>query len=222
MGRGPVPPPEFISLAEETGMIVPLSRAVFERVCADIVEWGTALPPDFRISVNLSGVNFMDAQLIPTVRAELESAGVPASRIEFELTETVLMRDLDYATGILAQLREMGVRVAVDDFGTGYSSLAYLRRLAVDTLKIDRSFVNELDDGQGIAIVEAVIGLAHSLGLEVVAEGVESVSQLSALHQRGCHLIQGYLFARPMSATMLAQALKDGIGMPQGLQLVAG
>ncbi|HPI60302.1 EAL domain-containing protein [Zoogloea sp.] len=219
MGRGPVPPPEFISLAEETGMIVPLSREVFERVCADIAELEADMPPGFRISVNLSGVNFMDAQLIPTVRAELAKAGVPASRIEFELTETVLMRDLDYATGILAQLREMGVRVAVDDFGTGYSSLAYLRRLAVDTLKIDRSFVSELDDGQGIAIVEAVIGLAHSLGLEVVAEGVETISQLAALHQRGCHLIQGYLFARPMSAKMLSQALQSGIRMPPGLSL---
>ncbi|MBN8283228.1 EAL domain-containing protein [Zoogloea sp.] len=219
MGRGPVPPPEFISLAEETGMIVPLSREVFERVCADIAELEADMPPGFRISVNLSGVNFMDAQLIPTVRAELAKAGVPASRIEFELTETVLMRDLDYATGILAQLREMGVRVAVDDFGTGYSSLAYLRRLAVDTLKIDRSFVSELDDGQGIAIVEAVIGLAHSLGLEVVAEGVETISQLAALHQRGCHLIQGYLFARPMSAKMLSQALQSGIRLPPGLSL---
>lgn len=219
MGRGPVPPPEFISLAEETGMIVPLSREVFERVCADIAELEADMPPGFRISVNLSGVNFMDAQLIPTVRAELAKAGVPASRIEFELTETVLMRDLDYATGILAQLREMGVRVAVDDFGTGFSSLAYLRRLAVDTLKIDRSFVSELDDGQGIAIVEAVIGLAHSLGLEVVAEGVETISQLAALHQRGCHLIQGYLFARPMSAKMLSQALQSGIRMPPGLSL---
>lgn len=221
MGRGPVPPPEFISLAEETGMIVPLSREVFERVCADIAELEADMPPGFRISVNLSGVNFMDAQLIPTVRAELAKAGVPASRIEFELTETVLMRDLDYATGILAQLREMGVRVAVDDFGTGYSSLAYLRRLAVDTLKIDRSFVSELDDGQGIAIVEAVIGLAHSLGLEVVAEGVETISQLAALHQRGCHLIQGYLFARPMSAKMLSQALQSGIRMPPGMPPVA-
>ncbi|WP_374499724.1 putative bifunctional diguanylate cyclase/phosphodiesterase [Zoogloea sp.] len=219
MGRGPVPPPEFISLAEETGMIVPLSREVFERVCADIAELEADMPPGFRISVNLSGVNFMDAQLIPTVRAELAKAGVPASRIEFELTETALMRDLDYATGILAQLREMGVRVAVDDFGTGYSSLAYLRRLAVDTLKIDRSFVSELDDGQGIAIVEAVIGLAHSLGLEVVAEGVETISQLAALHQRGCHLIQGYLFARPMSAKMLSHALQSGIRMPPGLSL---
>lgn len=221
MGRGPVPPPEFISLAEETGMIVPLSREVFERVCADIAELEADMPPGFRISVNLSGVNFMDAQLIPTVRAELAKAGVPASRIEFELTETVLMRDLDYATGILAQLREMGVRVAVDDFGTGYSSLAYLRRLAVDTLKIDRSFVSELDDGQGIAIVEAVIGLAHSLGLEVVAEGVETIFQLAALHQRGCHLIQGYLFARPMSAKMLSQALQSGIRMPPGMPPVA-
>jgi EAL domain-containing protein (putative c-di-GMP-specific phosphodiesterase class I) len=202
MGRGPVPPPEFISLAEETGMIVPLSRAVFERVCADIVELGhrpAARLPDQHQSL---GGQFHGRPAHPHRAGRTGEAGVPASRIEFELTETVLMRDLDYATGILAQLREMGVRVAVDDFGTGYSSLAYLRRLAVDTLKIDRSFVNELDDGQGIAIVEAVIGLAHSLGLEVVAEGVESVSQLSALHQRGCHLIQGYLFARPMSATM--------------------
>lgn len=207
LARGSVPPPEFISLAEETGMIVPLTRAVMERVCNDIAELGDALPPDFRVSINLSGVNFMDAQLIPTVRAVLDGAGVPASRIEFELTETVLMRDLDYATLILAQLREMGIRVAVDDFGTGYSSLAYLRRLAVNTLKIDRSFVGELDDGQGVAIVKAVIGLAHSLGLEVVAEGVETAAQLEALRQQGCNLIQGYLFARPMSIRALAQSL---------------
>lgn len=217
LSRGAIPPPEFISLAEETGMIVPLSRAVIERVCADIAMLEARLPPDFRFCINLSGVNFMDTQLIPTVRAVLNAAGVSPQRIEFELTETVLMRDLDYATVILAQLREMGVRVAVDDFGTGYSSLAYLRRLAVDTLKIDRSFVNELDDGQGIAIVEAVIGLAHSLGLEVVAEGVETVSQLSALSARDCHLIQGYLFARPMPVDALLEVLGCEVSMP-GMQ----
>ncbi len=205
--RGAVPPPEFISLAEETGMIVPLTRVVLERVCNDIAELGAALPDDFRISINLSGVNFMDPQLIATVRAVLDGAGVAAARIEFELTETVLMRDLDYATTILAQLREMGIRVAVDDFGTGYSSLAYLRRLAVDTLKIDRSFVSELDDGQGMAIVRAVIGLAHSLGLEVVAEGVETTAQLDTLRSQGCHLIQGYLFARPMTSRALARTV---------------
>jgi diguanylate cyclase (GGDEF)-like protein len=216
LARGSVPPSEFISLAEETGMIVPLTRAVIERVCNDIAELGDALPPDFRISINLSGVNFMDAQLIPTVRAVLDGAGVPASRIEFELTETVLMRDLDYATVILAQLREMGIRVAVDDFGTGYSSLAYLRRLAVNTLKIDRSFVGELNEGQGVAIVKAVIGLAHSLGLEVVAEGVETAAQLEALCQQGCNLIQGYLFARPMSSRALAQSLSAAcVVLPQ-------
>lgn len=216
LARGSVPPPEFISLAEETGMIVPLTRAVMERVCNDIAELGDALPPDFRVSINLSGVNFMDAQLIPTVRAVLDGAGVPASRIEFELTETVLMRDLDYATLILAQLREMGIRVAVDDFGTGYSSLAYLRRLAVNTLKIDRSFVGELNEGQGVAIVKAVIGLAHSLGLEVVAEGVETAAQLEALREQGCDLIQGYLFARPMSSRALAQSLSRAcVVLPQ-------
>jgi EAL domain-containing protein (putative c-di-GMP-specific phosphodiesterase class I) len=187
---------------------------VIERVCADIARMEAQLPPEFRFCINLSGVNFMDTQLIPTVRAVLAAAGVSPERIEFELTETVLMRDLDYATVILSQLREMGVRVAVDDFGTGYSSLAYLRRLAVDTLKIDRSFVNELDDGQGIAIVEAVIGLAHSLGLEVVAEGVETVSQLSALSARGCHLIQGYLFARPMPVEALLEVLGREVSMP--------
>jgi diguanylate cyclase (GGDEF)-like protein len=174
LARGTVPPPEFISLAEETGMIVPLTRAVIEQVCSDIAHMGDALPPDFRVSINLSGVNFMDPQLIPTIRAVLGAAQVPPSRIEFELTETVLMRDLDYATATLAQLREMDIRVAVDDFGTGYSSLAYLRRLAVNTLKIDRSFIGELHDSQGLAIVEAVIGLARSLGMDVVAEGVET------------------------------------------------
>jgi EAL domain-containing protein (putative c-di-GMP-specific phosphodiesterase class I) len=202
LARGTVPPPEFISLAEETGMIVPLTRAVIEQVCSDIAHMGDALPPDFRVSINLSGVNFMDPQLIPTIRAVLGAAQVPPSRIEFELTETVLMRDLDYATATLAQLREMDIRVAVDDFGTGYSSLAYLRRLAVNTLKIDRSFIGELHDSQGLAIVEAVIGLARSLGMDVVAEGVET-AQLEALRERGCHLIQGYLFARPMSRQAL-------------------
>ncbi len=213
--RGAVPPPEFISLAEETGLIVPLTRRVLEKVCADLLRLEHRLAADFRISINLSGVNFMDAQLIPTVREVLAMTGVAPSRLEFELTETVLMRDLDHATAILTQLRDMGVRVAVDDFGTGYSSLAYLRRLAVDALKIDRSFVNELDDGQGVAIVEAVIGLAHSLGLEVVAEGVETVAQLDALIRRGCHLIQGYLFAMPMSCAALADMFGSAYFIPE-------
>jgi len=187
-------------------------------VCFDLSELDEALPDDFRVSINLSGANFMDPHLIATVREVLEGAGLAASRLEFELTETVLMRDLDYATIILAQLREMGIRVAVDDFGTGYSSLAYLRRLAVDTLKIDRSFVSELDDGQGVAIVKAVIGLAHSLGLEVVAEGVETVEQLNTLLSQGCHLIQGYLFARPMSHRAFVQALASACVMPLALK----
>ena len=207
--RGMVPPPEFISLAEESGLILPLTRGVMERVCADLAAMEKQIPADFRISVNLSGVNFMDVQLIPTVQELLAARQVRATRLEFELTETVLMRDLDYAMTILAQLRNMGVRVAVDDFGTGYSSLAYLRSLAVDTLKIDRSFVNELDDGQGIAIVEAVIGLAQSLGLDVVAEGVETAGQLDALRRRGCHLIQGFLFARPQPFAELTRTLRD-------------
>jgi EAL domain-containing protein (putative c-di-GMP-specific phosphodiesterase class I) len=212
--RGMVPPTEFIALAEESGLILPLSRALMERVCTDIETLDAIVPADFRISVNLSGVNFMDVQLIPMVETLLTTRKLPAARLEFELTETVLMRDLDYATTILARLRQMGVRVAVDDFGTGYSSLAYLRRLAVDTLKIDRSFVNELEDGQGIAIVEAVIGLAQSLGLDVVAEGVESRAQLDALRQRGCHLIQGYLFARPLPFSELLRVLKDSSAFP--------
>lgn len=223
LARGTVPPPEFISLAEETGMIVPLTRAVIEQVCSDIAQMGDALPPDFRVSVNLSGVNFMDPQLIPTIRAVLEAARVPPSRIEFELTETVLMRDLDYATATLAQLREMDIRVAVDDFGTGYSSLAYLRRLAVNTLKIDRSFIGELHDSQGLAIVEAVIGLARSLGMDVVAEGVETSAQLEALQQRGCHLIQGYLFARPMARQALLHLLAGGVEiLPQRAAALSG
>jgi EAL domain-containing protein (putative c-di-GMP-specific phosphodiesterase class I) len=214
LARGSVPPAEFISLAEESGLIVPLTRAVMDRVVRDIVRMQHEMPEGFRIAVNLSGLNFMDARLIPGLRAQLDAAGLSPAWLEFELTETVLMRDLDHATLVLGQLREMGFRVAVDDFGTGYSSLAYLRRLAVDTLKIDRSFVQELNDGQGMAIVEAVINLAHSLGLEVVAEGVETVDQLEALRQRGCHLIQGYLFATPMTWDKLAQLLQGAPLLP--------
>ena len=140
-----------------------LTRAVIEQVCSDIAHMGTRCR---RISgsASICRGQLHGPQLIPTIRAVLGGGQVPPSRIEFELTETVLMRDLDYATTTLAQLREMDIRVAVDDFGTGYSSLAHLRRLAVNTLKIDRSFIGELHDSQGLAIVEAVIGLARSLG----------------------------------------------------------
>ena len=207
LARGSVPPPEFISPGRGDRMIVPLTRAVMERVCNDIAELGSALPPDFRISINLSGVNFMDAQLIPTVRAVLDGRRRAGLGIEFELTETVLMRDLDYATVILAQLREMGIRVAVDDFGTGYSSLAYLRRLAVNTLKIDRSFVGELDDGQGVAIVKAVIGWPTAWGWRWWPRASDGRPSWRPCASRGCNLIQGYLFARPMSIRALAQSL---------------
>jgi diguanylate cyclase (GGDEF)-like protein len=200
--RGLVPPSEFIPVAEETGLIVRLGQWVLEEACRQSRRWQPQ--PDSRplvMSVNLSARQFQQPSLIDGVKRALDLAGVVPGSLKLEITESVVMQDVNAASATLEALAAIGVRVAIDDFGTGYSSLAYLKRFPIETLKIDRSFVNTIvDDVQDAAIVASVVALAKTLNLTVTAEGVESLSQQHRLIELGCDLGQGYLFGRPAPA----------------------
>jgi diguanylate cyclase (GGDEF)-like protein/PAS domain S-box-containing protein len=196
-----IPPGEFIQLAEETGLILPIDEWVLRRACAQARSWVDAGIRDFRLAVNLSGRQFHRRGLILLVGRILSEIGLEPRYLELEITEGSVMADIDRAVEVLRGLRQMGVRLAVDDFGTGYSSLSYLRRLPIHTLKVDRAFIQEIaTSAQDAAIVEAIIRLGHSLGLQLVAEGVEQPEQLSVLEDQGCDSVQGYLLSRPLRA----------------------
>ena len=206
--RGMVPPGEFIALAEERGLIVPLGRWVIRAACQQIRAWRQAGRVVPAVAVNLSGRQFADNSLIDDLQTALAEFDLVAADLEMELTESVLMSDPERANELLQTLHCMGVKIAIDDFGTGYSSLSYLKRFPATTVKIDRSFIRGLpDDKDDTAITQAVIAMAHSLGLNVVAEGVETQAQLTALQDMGCDQAQGYLLGRPMPADELAQRL---------------
>ncbi len=195
---GLVPPGEFIPVAEETGLILELGDWVLREACRQIRAWHDAGWPQVPVAVNLSPRQFQQSGLVERVRAILDETGVPPMMLELEITESSLMHNVDEALVQVQALADMGVRLAIDDFGTGYSSLAYLKRFPVSRLKIDRSFVRDLcEDRDDAAIVASIIGLARSLALEVVAEGVETAPQLVALRGEGCLLCQGYLFSKP-------------------------
>lgn len=203
--RGLISPADFIPLAEETGLILPLGHWVLREACLQVSEWRRGLWPEMRVAVNLSAVQFKQADLVGQVHSALDNAGVDASALELEVTESLLMRDARATIQTLHMLRSMGVTLAIDDFGTGYSSLAYLKQFPVSTLKIDRSFVRDIHEDAGdVAICEAIIGLARNLHLDVVAEGVETEAQLNWLHAAGCHLVQGFLLGRPLPAAECA------------------
>jgi diguanylate cyclase (GGDEF)-like protein len=210
-GRRMLMPGDFISLAEETGQIVPIGRWVVEEACRQGRLWQDRLAdPSFMISVNLSARQFQHPALVPEVLAAVRSAGVDPRSIVLEITESVLMQHTTSTIDKLAQLRANGIRLAVDDFGTGYSSLSYLDRFPVDTLKIDRTFVDGFGAGrEGPVLVRAIIELGHALGLEIVAEGIERADQVGPLERLGCTLGQGYFFARPMDAPDLDALLAD-------------
>jgi len=198
---GLVPPAEFISLLEETGLIVPVSDWMFRTACEQLCAWHAAGWPMLRMAVNLSPRQFQADGLVAMVERTLASVGCDPGLIELEITENVLLRHTAATLDILDGLRTLGVGMAIDDFGTGYSSLSYLRRHAIDTLKVDRSFVRDIpDDPDDSAITSAIISLAQSLNLDVIAEGVETGTQREFLRERGCHLMQGYLFSRPLPA----------------------
>jgi diguanylate cyclase (GGDEF)-like protein/PAS domain S-box-containing protein len=206
--RGLLPPEEFIPVAEETGLIGPLGSWVLEEACRQASTWSPAPPEGIApsITVNLSAGQLSRPDFEETVARVLEETQVDPSRLIFEITETVLMERAPSILDILHRLREIGVHLAIDDFGTGYSSLHYLKRFSVDALKVDRSFVKDLGSNpDDSAIVEAVVSLAHSLGLSAIAEGVETKKQLSQLRRLGCDLAQGFYFAYPQPADELAE-----------------
>ena len=199
--RGLVPPSEFIPLAEETGLIVPLGRLVLEEACRQAAEWQQRWGEELVVSVNLSVKQISHPGLVEQVDAALRQSGLPPRLLKLEVTETMVMENTDGAITLLRRLKALGVHIAIDDFGTGYSSLSYLLRLPADTLKIDRSFVSGTGDaGRNVSIVRTIVGLAYSLGLDVVAEGVETEEQRALLADLGCPFAQGYLFSPAVDA----------------------
>ncbi|MGQ3227763.1 MAG: putative bifunctional diguanylate cyclase/phosphodiesterase, partial [Blastomonas fulva] len=198
--RGLVSPAEFIPLAEDTGMIVPISEWVLNEACQRAGQW----PDDIRIAVNLSPVLFKNAGLPLLVMQALDKAGLKPNRLELEVTESLFIDNIERTTAMLNALRDCGVRIALDDFGTGYSSLNYLRSFPFDKIKIDKSFVDDLaTDISSQAIIGAITALASALGMETIAEGVEDKDQLEALRAQGCSNIQGYLFSRPVGIELV-------------------
>ncbi|MDA1100408.1 MAG: EAL domain-containing protein [Proteobacteria bacterium] len=199
--RGLIPPDQFIPLAEELGLMTPLGDLILEMACMQIAEWKRQRMPVLRVAVNLSAHQFKQADLLEHVNKWIGKAGLDASLIELELTETSIMHDPESAADILGRLSAAGVRVTIDDFGTGYSSLAYLKRFPLDALKIDRSFVRDVTtDASDGAIVRTIIGLARHLNLHVIAEGVETADQLEFLRANSCRFAQGFYFSPSVHA----------------------
>jgi len=191
---GAVPPSEFVPLAEESGLIGPLGQWVLRSACAEAAKW----PAQFRIAVNLSPIQFKNTNLVNVIVGALAASGLPASRLELEITESLLLDADPKNIAVLHEMRALGVRIVMDDFGTGFSSLNYLRSFPFDKIKIDRSFVNDIaKGGESMAIVKAIIDLARALDIAVVAEGVETEEQLKRLVAEGCHEVQGYYFSKP-------------------------
>jgi diguanylate cyclase (GGDEF)-like protein/PAS domain S-box-containing protein len=207
---GMVAPVRFIGLAEETGLIVPIGHWIIRTACEHNVAWPRAGFHNLRIAVNLSARQFSQPDLVQSIANVLTDTGLAAQDLEIELTEGLVMTDVENAIGILRDLKALGVQLAIDDFGTGYSSLAYLKRFPIDVLKIDRSFVNDIAESPDDAtIVLSIISLAHNLRLHVIAEGVETAAQLAYLQKHGCDEMQGYYFSRPLPAEQFMQLLMD-------------
>ena len=218
--RGLVPPGDFIAILEDTGLIESVGKWVLQSVCEQIKHWQDRALPLRSVAVNLSARQFREKHLDRIVADIIAAAGIEPRWLEFELTESILMQDTQQTAAMLRNLKTLGVGIAVDDFGTGYSSLAYLKRFPLDTLKIDREFVRDcVSDPNDAAIAQSIVSLAHSLGLKVVAEGVETQAQLDFLASVGCDEMQGYYFSRPVPEVDCTRMLADGrrMALPQDL-----
>ena len=212
-GLGLVPPEKFIPLAEASGMIVPIGAWALRRACAEAATW----PDHLSVAVNLSAVQFRTPGLVQSVRSALDTSGLAPNRLELEITESAMMEYSGGTLQTLHDLRALGVRIAMDDFGTGYSSLSYLQRFRFDKIKIDQSFVRGLADQEGCgAIVRAVAGLGRSLGIETVAEGIETEAQFRQVRADGCEQGQGFLFSRPLAAAEIPALLRHAAGRARG------
>ncbi|MDB5699543.1 MAG: diguanylate cyclase domain protein, partial [Alphaproteobacteria bacterium] len=207
--RGIISPLEFIPIAEETGLIVPIGNWVIQEACRHARSW----PDSVRVAVNVSSIQFRKAGLANTVLQALATSGLEPSRLEIEITESIFLESSEETLAVLHSLRSLGIKIALDDFGTGYSSLSYLQSFPFDKIKIDRSFIQELLNRPGAsAIVQAIIDLAHALGMETTAEGVEDSGQLAKLRLHGCSSVQGFLFSRPVNAKAALSLLKSASG----------
>lgn len=208
--RGIISPSDFISVAEETKLIIPLGKWILEAACDQLKRWHEEGLTDLHVSVNLSAIQFQDEQLPQLVRQALAHAGLDARYLHLEITESMAMQNPEENIVMMNTLANIGVKLAIDDFGTGYSSLAYLKIFPVDILKIDRSFVKDLEtEEDDAAICEITLLLAQKLGMLVVAEGVETVPQSQFLSSRDCQWVQGYLFSKPLSADMIEEYIRE-------------
>ncbi|WP_434049856.1 bifunctional diguanylate cyclase/phosphodiesterase [Marinobacter salarius] len=210
--RGLLPPVDFVPLAEESGRITDIGRWVVMAACRQLAKWRNGPYSHLRIAVNLSGRELDDESIVDHIQEALESNGVPASQLEVELTEEIFIQNIEHNLNQLTKLHKLGVHLAIDDFGVGYSSLGYLRDFPVDLLKIDRSFITDVTERHDDAVItRAVINLAHNLGIQVVAEGVETREQLTFLKNHRCDVVQGYLISRPIPSAELEKALSSGL-----------
>jgi EAL domain-containing protein (putative c-di-GMP-specific phosphodiesterase class I) len=212
---GLLSPERFIQVAEETRLIIPISEWILRNACAQNKVWQEAGFPSLRVAVNLSAHHFKREHFAETIVKILKETRLAPNYLELELTESTMMENAETNAVVLNELKEMGISLSIDDFGTGYSSLSYLKRLPINTLKIDQSFIWDISiDPDDTAITRAIIALAHNLKLKVVAEGVETKEQLAFLCQHQCDEVQGYLFSKPVLAEVLTQILREGRRLP--------
>jgi EAL domain-containing protein (putative c-di-GMP-specific phosphodiesterase class I) len=206
---GPLPPMQFIPLAEETGLIVPIGRWVLKHACAQNMAWQHQGLRPVSMAVNLSPRQFVDENLLQDIDEALVASGMSPVLLQLEVTESMMMRNVPRAIEVLDDIQSRGIRLAIDDFGTGYSSMSLMKQFPIDTIKIDRSFVRDLpDDSEDRAIAQAIISMAKALGMTVVAEGVETIEQEAFLRDHACDEMQGYLFSKPVSPAQMADLLR--------------
>jgi EAL domain-containing protein (putative c-di-GMP-specific phosphodiesterase class I) len=207
---GFVPPDAFISIAEETGMIISIGAFVLSEACREATSWIDILGEPIRLSVNVSSKQFRGIDFHTMVKQVLDSTGYSAENLEIEITESILVTDVEHTVQILNRLVDDGISISVDDFGTGYSSLSYLKRFPIATLKIDKSFINHITTDAGDqALSKAIIAMGHSLGMEVIAEGVEHSEQIEQLRLYNCDTIQGYFYSKPLASADFRKFLEE-------------